>query len=53
MRGRKSALGAYSGKSRKPAHLTDALAALSLDLSADEIARVEAPYVPHAIAGFV
>ncbi|SAL59615.1 aldo/keto reductase [Caballeronia telluris] len=37
----------------KPAHLTDALAALSLDLSADEIARLEAPYVPHAIAGFV
>jgi aryl-alcohol dehydrogenase-like predicted oxidoreductase len=37
----------------KPAHLTDAVAALSLDLSADEIARLEAPYEPHAIAGFV
>ncbi|SAL60991.1 aldo/keto reductase [Caballeronia terrestris] len=36
----------------KPAHLTDAVAALSLNLSAEEIARLEAPYVPHAIAGF-
>jgi aryl-alcohol dehydrogenase-like predicted oxidoreductase len=37
----------------KLSHLEDALAALSLDLTADEIARLEAPYVPHAVAGFV
>ena len=36
----------------KPGHLTDAAAALSLDLSADEIAALEAPYQPHAVAGF-
>jgi len=36
----------------KPAHLTDAVAALSLQLSAEEIAALEAPYVPHAVAGF-
>ncbi len=36
----------------KPAHLTDAVAALSLKLTADEIASLEAPYVPHAVAGF-
>lgn len=36
----------------KPAHLTDAVAALSLKLTAEEIASLEAPYVPHAIAGF-
>ena len=36
----------------KPAHLDDAVAALSLRLSADEISRLEAPYVPHAVVGF-
>jgi aryl-alcohol dehydrogenase-like predicted oxidoreductase len=36
----------------KPHHLDDAVAALSLKLSADEIAALEEPYVPHAIAGF-
>jgi aryl-alcohol dehydrogenase (NADP+) len=36
----------------KPAHLTDAVAALSLKLSADEIATLEARYVPHNVAGF-
>ena len=36
----------------KPGHLADAAAALSLDLSADEIAALEAPYQPHAVAGF-
>ena len=35
----------------KLAHLDDAIAALALRLSADEIAALEAPYVPHAIAG--
>ena len=36
----------------KLAHLDDAVAALGLRLDADEIARLEAPYVPHAVAGF-
>lgn len=36
----------------KPAHLDDAIAALDLELSDDEIARLEAPYVPHAVVGF-
>lgn len=35
----------------KPGHLEDAVAALSVTLSAEEIAALEAPYVPHAIAG--
>ncbi|MXN76590.1 aldo/keto reductase [Burkholderia sp. 4701] len=35
----------------KPRHLEDAVAALSLELSAEEIAALEAPYVPHAVAG--
>jgi aryl-alcohol dehydrogenase-like predicted oxidoreductase len=36
----------------KPSHLTDAVAALSLALTAEEIAALEAPYVPHHVAGF-
>ncbi|MBN3726533.1 aldo/keto reductase [Burkholderia sp. Ac-20379] len=36
----------------KPHHLTDALAALELKLTEAEIAMLEAPYVPHAVAGF-
>jgi aryl-alcohol dehydrogenase-like predicted oxidoreductase len=35
----------------KPAHLDDALAALTLDLTEAELAQLEAPYVPHAVAG--
>jgi 1-deoxyxylulose-5-phosphate synthase len=35
----------------KPAHLEDALAAERLTLSDEEIARLDEPYVPHAIAG--
>ncbi|HEV8630913.1 MAG TPA: aldo/keto reductase, partial [Thermoanaerobaculia bacterium] len=35
----------------KPSHLDDAVAALSLDLTAEEIAALEEPYVPHAVAG--
>lgn len=35
----------------KPEHLTDALAALSLNLDESEIAQLEAPYVPHAVTG--
>ncbi len=36
----------------KPHHLKDALEALTLKLDADEIGRLEADYVPHAVAGF-
>jgi 1-deoxyxylulose-5-phosphate synthase len=35
----------------KPHHLEDAVAAVSLKLSAEEIAALEAPYVAHEIAG--
>ncbi|KVG73093.1 aldo/keto reductase [Burkholderia ubonensis] len=35
----------------KAQHLDDAVAALSLELSAEELAALEAPYVPHAVAG--
>jgi aryl-alcohol dehydrogenase-like predicted oxidoreductase len=34
-------------------HLEDALAAVTLKLSAEEIALLEEPYVPHAVAGFM
>jgi len=33
-------------------HLDDAVAAVSLKLSAEEIAQLEEPYVPHAVVGF-
>jgi 1-deoxyxylulose-5-phosphate synthase len=36
----------------KPEHLSDALAALSLNLSAEELAKLEEPYAPHPVAGF-
>jgi aryl-alcohol dehydrogenase-like predicted oxidoreductase len=35
----------------KPHHLDDALAALTLKLSGPEIAALESPYLPHAVAG--
>ena len=35
----------------KPHHIEDAVAALALKLGAEEIAALEAPYVPHAVAG--
>ncbi len=35
----------------KPHHLDDAVAALSVTLSGEEIAALEAPYAPHAIVG--
>jgi 1-deoxyxylulose-5-phosphate synthase len=35
----------------KLGHLEDALAVEALSLSDEEIARLEEPYVPHAIAG--
>jgi aryl-alcohol dehydrogenase-like predicted oxidoreductase len=36
----------------KPHHLEDAVAALSLGLTPDEIAALEAPYTPHPVVGF-
>lgn len=33
-------------------HIDDAVAALSVKLTPEEIAALEAPYVPHAVAGF-
>jgi 1-deoxyxylulose-5-phosphate synthase len=35
----------------KPEHLTDAIASLDLELTDDEVARLEEPYEPHAVAG--
>jgi len=37
----------------KQQHLDDAIAALSLHLSIEEIATLEEPYVPHPVVGFV
>lgn len=37
----------------KPEHLDDAIAAVELELTDEEIARLEAPYIPHAIVGHV
>ena len=36
----------------KPEHLVDALASLELKLTAAEVDELQAPYVPHAVAGF-
>jgi aryl-alcohol dehydrogenase (NADP+) len=36
----------------KPHHIDDAVAAVELTLSDDEIARLEEPYTPHPVAGF-
>jgi aryl-alcohol dehydrogenase (NADP+) len=36
----------------RPQHIDDAIAALSIELTAQEKAALEQPYVPHAIAGF-
>jgi aryl-alcohol dehydrogenase (NADP+) len=37
---------------RTPQHLTDAVAALDLDLTDEEAARLEEPYRPQPVAGF-
>jgi len=37
--------------STKKQHLKDALAAEELELSADEVARLEKPYVTHPVLG--
>ena len=34
-------------------HLEDAVSAVGIKLSAEEIASLEEPYVPHAVVGFV
>ena len=36
----------------KPNHLEDAIAAIGLKLTDDEIRRLEEPYVPHPVVGF-
>jgi aryl-alcohol dehydrogenase (NADP+) len=36
----------------KPHHLDDAVAALDLQLTAEEVTALEAPYAPHEVAGF-
>ncbi len=36
----------------KPHHLPDAVAALSVELADEEVAALEAPYVPHRVVGF-
>ena len=36
----------------KPQHLEDAVAALSIKLAPEEMARLEEPYVPHPVLGF-
>ncbi len=36
----------------RPQHLDDAVAALSLKLTPEEVARLEEPYVPHPVLGF-
>ncbi len=36
----------------KPHHLEDAVAALALKLTSEEIAALEGPYVPHPVVGF-
>src|SRR5260370_29948011 len=36
----------------KPQHFEDALAALSVNLSQEEIAKLEEAYVPHPVLGF-
>jgi aryl-alcohol dehydrogenase-like predicted oxidoreductase len=48
---RKSGITAPIVGASKPEHLDDAVAALTLELNAAEIARLEAPYVPHAVIG--
>jgi len=48
----KSAITAPIVGATKPKHLSDAVAALSLRLTAEEISSLEEPYKPHAILGF-
>ena len=36
----------------KPHHLTDAVAALELKLTVDEVKALEEPYAPHPVLGY-
>ncbi len=36
----------------KAEHLEDAISAIDVELSSEEVARLEEPYLPHAVAGF-
>jgi aryl-alcohol dehydrogenase (NADP+) len=36
----------------KPHHIDDAVAATEVELTDDEVARLEAPYTPHPVVGF-
>lgn len=36
----------------KPHHLEDAVAALSVKLTTEEVAALETPYIPHPVLGF-
>ena len=36
----------------RPGHFDDAVAALTVTLSAEEVAALQAPYLPHAVVGF-
>jgi aryl-alcohol dehydrogenase-like predicted oxidoreductase len=47
----KSAITAPIVGATKLTHLTDALAAVSVKLTAEEVATLEEPYVPHAVSG--
>lgn len=48
----KSAITAPIIGATKLHHLTDAVAAVDVTLTPEEIRQLEAPYVPHAVAGF-
>ncbi len=48
----KSVISAPIVGATKAHHLDDAVAALSLKLSADEVKQLEELYVPHAVTGF-
>ncbi|MBB3313742.1 aryl-alcohol dehydrogenase-like predicted oxidoreductase [Rhizobium sp. BK196] len=48
----KSAVTAPIIGASKAQHLMDAVGALTVKLSADDIAALEAPYIPHNVAGF-
>jgi aryl-alcohol dehydrogenase-like predicted oxidoreductase len=48
----KSAVTAPIVGASKPHHLEDAVAALSVKLTAEEIAALEASYIPHPVLGF-
>jgi aryl-alcohol dehydrogenase-like predicted oxidoreductase len=48
----KSAITAPIVGASKPGHLEDAVAAIGVALSADEIKRLEEPYQPHPVLGF-